>query len=96
MSAFLFDYRRLNEMRVYRMNESDLVCAESETEAKSFYLKTVGFDDIEIEKDFLGEVSLQDTVSDLDDDGDVVKITLGELIKSENITEPCIIASTEY
>lgn len=83
-------------MKVYRMNECDWVCAESESEAKSFYLKTVGFDDIEIDEDFMGEVSLQDTISDFDDDGNVVKKTLGELIESENITEPCIIASTEY
>ena len=83
-------------MNVYRMNECDCVCAESEEQAKSFYLKTVGFDEIEVDEDFLGEVSLQETMLDEDDNGNIVRKTFEEVIKQENITEPCIICSTEY
>lgn len=83
-------------MNVYRMNECDWVCAETEEQAKAFYKKEVGFDDDEIEEDFMGEVSLQGTMVDLDDDGNFVKRTFEEVIVQDNITEPCIICSTEY
>ena len=87
-------FNQTKEMRVFRMNECDWVCAESEEQAKSFYLKTVGFDEEEIEEDFIGEVSLQDTVSE--QDGEFVNISFEQLIERYEITEPCIIASTEY
>lgn len=82
-------------MKVFRMNECDCVCAETVDQAKEFYQKAVGYDDIEVDNDYLGEVDLQSTMSDLDDDGTIIKVTFAEVIAKENITSPCIIASTE-
>lgn len=45
-------------MKVFKMNDIDWVCAESEQRAKEFYKKEVGFDDDEINEEFVGEVSL--------------------------------------
>ncbi|UZH06381.1 hypothetical protein [Heyndrickxia coagulans] len=47
-------------MKVFKMNECDLVAAETESQAKEFYKKEFGFDDIAI--DFEGEVPLTDTI----------------------------------
>lgn len=49
-------------MKVFKMNDYDWVCAENEQQAKEYYKKEVGFDDEEIEEEFLGEVSLNDTM----------------------------------
>lgn len=46
-------------MRVFKMNDCDWVCAKSEEQAKEFYKTEVGFDEEEINSDFIGEVSLQ-------------------------------------
>lgn len=83
-------------MRVYRMNEYDCVCAKSEEQAKAFYMNEVGFDKEEVESDFIGEVSLQDGVYDLNDDGELDRITFEELIMRNRIAKPYIISSTEY
>lgn len=45
-------------MKVFKMNDIDWVCAENEQQAKDFYKKEVGFNDDEIEEEFLGEFSL--------------------------------------
>ncbi|WP_374187471.1 hypothetical protein ACEPPU_24285 [Priestia aryabhattai] len=49
-------------MKVFKMNDIDWVAAETEEQAKFFYGKEVGFDQGEVEHDFVGEVSLQDTM----------------------------------
>lgn len=46
-------------MKVFKMNDCDWVCAKSEEQAKEFYKTEVGFDEEEINSDFIGEVSLQ-------------------------------------
>lgn len=53
---------KMSMMKVFKMNECDWVCAENEEQAKKFYKNEVGFDDKEINEDFVGEVSLQDTM----------------------------------
>ncbi|QCS52366.1 hypothetical protein [Priestia flexa] len=47
-------------MKVFKMNDYDWVCAKSEKQAKEFYKSEVGFNDEEINEEFVGEVSLQD------------------------------------
>jgi hypothetical protein len=47
-------------MRVFKMNDCDWVCAETEEQAKEFYKNEVGFDENEINEEFVGEVSIQD------------------------------------
>ncbi|WP_251030089.1 hypothetical protein [Exiguobacterium sp. s181] len=83
-------------MRVYRMNECDCVCAKSEEEAKDFYMDAVGFTSEEVESDFLGEVSLQEGVYDLNDEGGLDWITFEELVTRNRIANPYIISSTDY
>lgn len=55
-------------MKVFKMNDCDWVCAETEEQAKEYYKKECGFDDKEINEYFEGEVSLQDTMHILADD----------------------------
>ncbi|MGG3964996.1 hypothetical protein [Heyndrickxia faecalis] len=98
-------------MKVFKMNECDLVAAETEGQAKEFYKKEFGFDDIAI--DFEGEVPLTDTilinVDDLLEEEQLltqeftrsgnelfVNRSFKWVIEKEKITSPCIIASTEY
>lgn len=50
------------EMKVFKMNDCDWVCAESEEQAKSFYKSECGFDDNEINEYFEGEESLENTM----------------------------------
>ncbi|PEE04585.1 hypothetical protein [Bacillus pseudomycoides] len=100
-------------MKVFKMNDFDWVCAETEEQAKVYYKKECGFDDEDINEDFAGEVSLQEaTYVDIDElpeseknnlqcgrplgDSIVVRKTFEWVIKNDNITSPCIIASTEY
>lgn len=47
-------------MKVFKMNDWDWVCAESEEQAKAFYKNECGFDENEINEEFVGEVSFQD------------------------------------
>jgi hypothetical protein len=55
-------------MKVFKMNDYDWVYAESADQAKELYKKETGFDMDEIEEDFEGEVSLDDTMLiDIDD-----------------------------
>ncbi|WP_416730280.1 hypothetical protein [Fictibacillus sp. JL2B1089] len=50
-------------MKVFKMNDCDWVAAETEEQAKSFYANQTGFDlQEEINPDFEGEVSLNDTM----------------------------------
>ncbi|MGG1147635.1 hypothetical protein [Bacillus wiedmannii] len=100
-------------MKVFKMNDCDWVCAETEEQAKEYYKKECGFDDEDINEGFVGEVSLQDKMHILADDlpleeqqmcqtminigGELhVLKTFEWVIKNDNITSPCIIASTEY
>jgi len=92
------------------MNDFDWVCAENEEQAKEHYKKETGFDDLEIDDNFEGEVSLDATMlTNMDDfsieqlkerqeivDGNWVRQTFSEVIEKERIVKPCIIASTEY
>jgi hypothetical protein len=97
-------------MKVFKMNDFDWVAANNEEEAKTFYEEFIERD--EIEEDFVGEVSLTDTmlipIGDLplEEQKRVQKLGhfAGELcayksfewvINNQNITKPCIIASTE-
>lgn len=77
-------------MKVYKMNDTEWVCAQSEEQAKGFYQEKVGFSADEINEDFQGEVSLKDKVSD--EHGD---ISFEQLIDTYSIEEPCIVATTE-
>ncbi|HDT6575757.1 TPA: hypothetical protein QFT23_001865 [Bacillus cereus] len=102
-------------MKVFKMNDCDWVCAETEEQAKEFYKNECGFDDEEIGEYFEGEVSLQDkmhiSIDELPDEeqrvatiepvihrgGETCVLRSFEwVIKRDNITNPCIIASTEY
>lgn len=100
-------------MKVFKMNDCDWVCAETEKQAKEFYTNEVGYDEAEVNEDFEGEVSLRDTMHIFADDlpleeqqmaqmmfrrgGELhVLKTFEWVIKHNNITSPCIIASTEY
>ncbi|PFW87229.1 hypothetical protein COL32_27680 [Bacillus pseudomycoides] len=100
-------------MKVFKMNDFDWVCAETEEQAKEYYKNECGFDDEDINEGFVGEVSLQEaTYVDIDElpeseknnfqcgrplgDSIVVRKTFEWVIKNDNITSPCIIASTEY
>jgi hypothetical protein len=49
-------------MKVFKMNDCDWVCAESEEQAKGFYHELTGVDMIDIEEYFEGEVSLSRTM----------------------------------
>lgn len=77
-------------MKVYRMNDTEWVCAPSEEQAKVYYHDKVGFSEDEINEDFQGEVSLKDKISD--EHGD---ISFEQLIDMYSIKEPCIVATTE-
>lgn len=98
-------------MKVFKMNDYDWVCAESEEQAKGFYFEETGVE--YIEEDFQGEVGLNNTMLvRLDDlpeeelsEPQVMRQIYGEtwvfksfewVIAYENITKPCIISSTEY
>ncbi|TXR66928.1 hypothetical protein [Bacillus sp. AR18-7] len=100
-------------MKVFKMNDSDWVCAETEEQAKEFYKNECGFDDDDINEFFEGEVSLQEAMYvDIDElpeseknklqcgkplgDSIVVRKTFKWVIEHQEITSPCIIASTEY
>lgn len=55
-------------MKVFKMNDFDHVCAESEEQAKKFYSDETGFTMEEIEEEFSGEVGLYKTMLvDLED-----------------------------
>lgn len=45
-------------IKAYKMNGIDIVVAETEEEAKTYYAKEVGQTKEEVEHDFVGEVSL--------------------------------------
>lgn len=49
-------------MKVFKMNDYDWVCAESEQQAKEFYEKETGFTMYEVNEEFVGEVSPSDTM----------------------------------
>lgn len=100
-------------MKVFKMNDIDWVAAESEQEAKEFYAKEVGHTLEEVDHDYVGEVSLSNTmfveVDELPEEelrkAQVMKRVAGTLfaykpfswvIEHDNITKPCVIASTEY
>jgi len=100
-------------MKVFKMNDFDWVCAETEEQAKEYYKEECGIGDEDLNEGFVGEVSLQEvTYVDIDElpesekdnfqcgrplgDSIVVRKTFEWVIKNDNITSPCIIASTEY
>ncbi|MDE3837918.1 hypothetical protein C0966_00655 [Bacillus methanolicus] len=101
-------------MKVFKMNDFDLVCAETEEQAKIFYCEESGIDMGDVEEFFQGEVSLEEkmlvSVDDLPEEEKMMtqlnmKNIGGELfvykpfswvIKHQNITSPCIIATTEF
>lgn len=47
-------------MKVFKMNDYDWVAAENEKQAKEFYKEECGFDDDDINEEFVGEVSLKE------------------------------------
>lgn len=84
---------RLASMKVFRMDEENWVCAKSEEQAILYYQKQNGNDISEIKESFIGEVSLYDTVFDGEDKES--KISFIEMIETNEIAEPYIIATTE-
>ncbi|MBN6889920.1 hypothetical protein ACUXCC_003455 [Cytobacillus horneckiae] len=95
-------------MKVFKMNDSDWVCASSEESAKEYYKKLIGCDSEDIEEFFEGEVSLANKMYVLASDvpekekpfpwhGELwVEKSFGWVIDRQKITEPCVICSTEY
>lgn len=84
---------RLASMKVFRMDEENWVCAKSEEQAILYYQQQNGNDISEIKESLIGEVSLYDTVFDGEDKES--KISFIEMIETNGITEPYIIATTE-
>ncbi|PRT35450.1 hypothetical protein [Bacillus wiedmannii] len=100
-------------MKVFKMNDIDWVCAESEEAAKEYYKNECGIDDEDLNEYYEGEVSLQGTMHISVDDlpyeeqqqcqtmikrgGELVVLRSFEwVIKHQNITSACVIATTEY
>ncbi|PGD58141.1 hypothetical protein COM40_12305 [Bacillus wiedmannii] len=100
-------------MKVFKMNDIDWVCAESEEAAKEYYKHECGIDDEDLSEYYEGEVSLQETMLISVDDlpyeeqqqcqtminrgGELVVLRSFEwVIKHQNITSACVIATTEY
>lgn len=52
----------IKSMKVFKMNDCDHVCAENEQQAKEFYEKETGVSRSEIDEQFEGEVSLNNTM----------------------------------
>ncbi|MGR5994473.1 hypothetical protein ACT7C9_15230 [Bacillus cereus] len=98
-------------MKVFKMNDCDWVAAKNEEEAKSFYEQFIDRDDIEedfvgevslqdkmhiLADDLpLEEQQMCQTMVNRGGELHVLK-TFEWVIKNDNITSPCIIASTEY
>lgn len=69
-------------MKVFKMNECDWVAAESEDKAKEFYHFQTGLSKEEIEEDFEGESSIQETMLiEFDQLPDDEKIMSNEIVK---------------
>ncbi|MEE6185500.1 hypothetical protein [Bacillus pretiosus] len=98
-------------MKVFKMNDFDWVAAKNEEEAKSYYEQFIDREEIEedfVGEVSLQEVTYVDIdelpESEKDNfqcgrplgDSIVVRKTFEWVIKNDNITIPCIIASTEY
>jgi len=49
-------------MKVFKMNDIDHVCAKTEEQAKQYYKELTGEDELGINEEFEGEVSLQNTM----------------------------------
>ncbi|AMQ66564.1 hypothetical protein BH753_gp082 [Bacillus phage Shbh1] len=97
-------------MKVFRMNDYDSVCAETEDQAWEFYKNLTGFTEEDMEEDYIGEVSLDDKMLVFKEDYiefskeyETVKYA-GEywlevpywlVIEQENLKVPTIISSTE-
>lgn len=106
----LAEAHKIMNMKVYRMNDYDWVAAESDESAKKFYEQFIERE--ELEEDFQGEVPLEDTMFFWEEDVPVDErhkfsrdeiggkgiyhVPFSWVIVHQNITEPCIIASTEY
>lgn len=100
------------EMKVFKMNDCDWVVATSKEEAKSWYMNEVGFTAEEVDTDFEREVSLENTMgyelADIPEEErgkfptktyygiEFASVPFWWVIKQDNITKPCVIASTEY
>ncbi|MGX5628229.1 hypothetical protein [Bacillus cereus] len=98
-------------IKVFKMNDCDWVAAENEEEAKSFYEQFIDREDIEedfvgevslqdkmhiLADDLpLEEQQMCQTMINRGEELHVLK-TFEWVIKNDNITSPCIIASTEY
>ena len=99
-------------MKVFKMNDCDWVAAKSEEEAKRYYADDILDNQEEVEEFFEGELSLEDTMfwweEDVPEDerekfsrdeitGKVVYyVPFSWVIRQLNITEPCVIATTEW
>ncbi|GAB6425942.1 TPA: hypothetical protein ACOQ31_005596 [Bacillus cereus] len=98
-------------IKVFKMNDCDWVAAKNEEEAKSFYEQFIDREDIEedfvgevslqdkmhiLADDLpLEEQQMCQTMINMGGELHVLK-TFEWVIKNDNITSPCIIASTEY
>ena len=107
---FLF-WREIDMMKVFKMNDCDWVAAKNEEEAKKYYEQFIDREEIEedfVGEVSLQECTYVDIdelpESEKDNfqcgrplgDSIVVRKTFEWVIKNDNITSPCIIASTEY
>lgn len=98
-------------MKVFKMNDYDWVAAKNEEEAKSFYEQFIDREEIEedfVGEVSLQEAMYVD-IDELPEseknnlqcgrplgDSIVVRKSFEWVIKNDNITSPCIIASTEH
>lgn len=81
-----------NKMKVFKMNDSDWVAAETEEQAKLWYANDSDFTEEEVDAEFEGEVSLDNRMYY---DG-VGYTTFAWVIETDNITQPCVIATIEF
>jgi len=72
-------------MKVFKVNDCDWVAAKDEFEAMQFYANQPGFELAEIEEEFEGEVSLDETMLILADElPEDEKVQVEELVKHGN------------
>lgn len=100
-------------MKVYNFDDTVWIAAGNEVEAKNFAKKEFGWDELEVEEAYQGEVSLDKTMlihpvdlpeeelrmaqeMELISESFYARRSFKWVIENQNITEPCIIGSTEW
>lgn len=94
LATAYFKENRLKDVKVFQLNESDAVAAESIEDAKEFYLKTTGLSEDDA---FYGEEPVELSLDGLywEDETRVRKVTLSDMLVKDWKGTPYIILSTE-